>query len=268
MKFGIVVFPGSNCDHDCEHVLRDVLKQEVKMLWHKEHSLEDVDCVVLPGGFSYGDYLRTGAVARFSPIMKEVIQFAHKGGLVIGICNGFQILLEAGLLPGAMLRNHSLKFICKFVYLRVENTETPFTNACGEDVGARRAVPLRIPIAHGEGNYFADEATLKRLKENNQVIFRYCDENGQITEESNPNGSIENIAGICNKEGNILGMMPHPERASELELGSADGRKVWGSILNEWNDKSQLRKLIGLSSDGTKDVSVRHDDYLSKNNTT
>ncbi len=241
MRLGIVVFPGSNCDHDCEHVLRDLLKQEVKMLWHKEHSLEDVDCVVLPGGFSYGDYLRTGAVARFSPIMKEVVQFASKGGLVIGICNGFQILLEAGLLPGAMLRNRSLKFVCKFVHLKVENTNTPFTNVC--NVGARFIAPLKIPIAHGEGNYFADEATLKCLKENNQIVFRYCDENGQITEEANPNGSLENIAGICNKKGNVLGMMPHPERASELELGSADGRKVWESILNEWNAKSQSRKL-------------------------
>ncbi len=229
MKFGVVVFPGSNCDHDCEHVLRDVLKQEVTMLWHKEHSLEDVDCVVLPGGFSYGDYLRTGAVARFSPIMKEVIQFAHKGGLVIGICNGFQILLEAGLLPGAMLRNRSLRFVCKFVHLKVENTNTSFTSAC--NVGARFIAPLRIPIAHGEGNYFADEATLKRLKENNQIIFRYCDEQGRITDDSNPNGSIENIAGICNEKGNVMGMMPHPERASEMELGSVDGKRIFESIL-------------------------------------
>jgi phosphoribosylformylglycinamidine synthase len=240
MKFGIVIFPGSNCDHDCEHVLSDVLKQKVKMLWHKEHSLEDVDCVVLPGGFSYGDYLRTGAVARFSPIMKEVIQFAHKGGLVIGICNGFQILLEVGLLPGAMLRNRSLQFVCKFVHLRVENTDTPFTNACGENVGARpfdgaqgkRAMPLRIPIAHGEGNYFADTATLKRLKENNQVLFRYCDGQGQITDAANPNGSLENIAGICNEQGNVLGMMPHPERASEVELESVDGKKIFESLLS------------------------------------
>lgn len=230
MKFGIIVFPGSNCDHDCEYVLRDVLKQEVRMLWHKEHSLEDVDCVVLPGGFSYGDYLRTGAVARFSPIMKEVIQFAHEGGLVIGICNGFQILLEAGLLPGAMLRNRSLKFVCKFVNLRVENADTPFTNACKQDVGARFIAPLKIPIAHGEGNYFADATMLKRLKEKNQIVFRYCDEQGRISDAANPNGSLENIAGICNEGGNVLGMMPHPERASEEELGSADGRKIWESV--------------------------------------
>ena len=202
------------------------------MLWHKETSLGDLDCVVLPGGFSYGDYLRTGAIARFSPVMKEVVRFANKGGLVIGICNGFQILLECGLLPGAMLRNQSLQFVCKFVYLRVENTSTPFTNAC--NVGTNNHSPLRIPIAHGEGNYYADEKTLKRLKENNQILFRYCDAQGQITNSANPNGSLENIAGICNEKGNVLGMMPHPERASEIELGSSDGRKIWEGILNSF----------------------------------
>lgn len=230
MKFGIIVFPGSNCDHDCEHVLRDVLKQEVKMFWHKETSLGDLDCVVLPGGFSYGDYLRTGAIARFSPIMKEVIRFAQKGGLVIGICNGFQILLECGLLLGAMLRNRTLQFVCKFVHLRVENVETPFTNLFGENGSNGRPPILKLPIAHGEGNYFADAETLRRLKENNQILFRYCDQEGQVTDSANPNGSLDNIAGICNEQGNVLGMMPHPERASEAELGSSDGRKIWESL--------------------------------------
>ena len=200
------------------------------MLWHKETSLEGVDCVVLPGGFSYGDYLRTGAIAQFSPVMKEVVRFANKGGLVIGICNGFQILLECGLLPGAMLRNRSLQFVCKFVYLRVENTKTPFTHTFNAGASGRSPL-LKIPIAHGEGNYFADATTLNRLKQNNQILFRYCDEEGRVTDESNPNGSLDNIAGICNEEGNVMGMMPHPERASEEELGSVDGRKIWEAII-------------------------------------
>ena len=234
MRFGIVIFPGSNCDHDCEHILRNVFGQKVKRLWHKEISLGEVDCIVLPGGFSYGDYLRTGAIARFSPIMKEIVHFAKRGGLVIGICNGFQILLECGLLPGAMLRNRSLQFVCKFVHLRVENRETPFTNTC------QKNEILKIPIAHGEGNYFADQTTLKQLRQNNQILFRYCDERGEITDAANPNGSIENIAGICNERGNVLGMMPHPERASETELGSVDGRKIWEAILHRQPLESKI----------------------------
>ena len=231
MKFGIVIFPGSNCDHDCVHVLQNVLGQKVKTLWHKETSLEGVNCVVLPGGFSYGDYLRTGAIAQFSPIMKEVIRFSQKGGVVIGICNGFQILLECGLLPGAMLRNRSLQFVCKFVYLRVENAKTLFTSTFNAGANGRSLL-LKIPIAHGEGNYFADPATLKRVKENNQILFRYCDEEGRVTDESYPNGSLDSIAGICNEKGNVMGMMPHPERASEEELGAVDGRKIWEAIIN------------------------------------
>ena len=237
MKFGVVVFPGSNCDHDCYHVLKHVLNKETDFVWHKDKDVSKYDCIVLPGGFSYGDYLRTGAIARFSPVMDAVVKHADKGKLVIGICNGFQILLEAGLLPGAMLRNQSLKFVCKFVNLRVESTDSPFTQAMKNNggVGARRAVPLhllRIPVAHGEGNYFTDEATLKDLNQNHQVLARYCDESGQTTPESNPNGSLENIAGICNKKRNVFGLMPHPERASEEELGSTDGRVIFESIIN------------------------------------
>jgi phosphoribosylformylglycinamidine synthase len=232
MKFAVVVFPGSNCDADCFHVVKNVLKQEVAYVWHQDSDLSGFDCVILPGGFSYGDYLRTGAIARFSPVMNSVIQFAKRGGLVLGICNGFQILLEAGLLPGAMMRNASLKFICKHVYLRCENSETAFTNQC--TVGE----VLRIPIAHGEGNYFADEITLKWLKDRGQIVFRYSDQSGNVTPESNPNGSIENIAGIINAEGNVMGMMPHPERSSEKTLGSEDGRKIFESIL-----KSSLKVL-------------------------
>jgi len=222
MKFGIVVFPGSNCDHDCCHVLKNVLRQDTTYLWHKEHSLKSCDCIVLPGGFSYGDYLRTGSIARFSPIMKEVEAFARSGGLVIGICNGFQILLEAGLLPGAMKRNKNLHFVCKFMELDVKNTETPFTNLCSKDQ------VLKIPIAHNEGNYYADEDTLKELKANNQIIFRY---------RNNPNGSLEDIAGICNKSRNVLGMMPHPERCSEDILGHTDGKFIFESII-EWKKKN------------------------------
>jgi phosphoribosylformylglycinamidine synthase len=226
MKFGVVVFPGSNCDHDCYHVLRHVLKQEVDYIWHKDKDLKGCDCIVLPGGFSYGDYLRTGAIARFSPVMKEIEKFAQAGKLVIGICNGFQILLEAGLLPGAMKRNNSLKFICKYVDLSVENNKIPFTLGCKEKQ------VLRIPIAHNEGNYFADEGTLKELKKHNQIVFRYCHEDGRVDLLANPNGSLENIAGICNRQGNILGMMPHPERCSEAELGSEDGRLIFESAIN------------------------------------
>jgi len=225
MRFGVVVFPGSNCDYDCYYVLRNVLQKEVSFIWHKEKNLSDYDCLVLPGGFSYGDYLRTGAIARFSPIMKSIEKFAKKGGLVIGICNGFQVLLEAGLLPGAMLRNKTLNFVCKFVNIRVENNSIPYTYLC------QQGQVLSIPIAHIEGNYYADDETIESLEENNQIVFRYCDERGELSEDSNPNGSKGSIAGICNKEGNILGIMPHPERASESILGSDDGRLVFESVI-------------------------------------
>ncbi|KAF0134418.1 MAG: phosphoribosylformylglycinamidine synthase [Candidatus Saganbacteria bacterium] len=217
MKFGVVVFPGSNCDSDCYHVISDVIKQPVEYIWHKNKKLGNYDCLIVPGGFSYGDYLRCGAIARFSPIMKEVIDFANSGGLVIGICNGFQILLEAGLLPGAMLRNKNLHFICRFVKLKVENTNTPFTSKYD------RGQIVRIPIAHNEGNYFIDDEGLKELQKNDQIIFRYHGEN--------PNGALDNIAGIVNKKHNVLGMMPHPERSSEKELGSEDGLPIFKSIV-------------------------------------
>jgi phosphoribosylformylglycinamidine synthase I len=225
MKFSVTVFPGSNCDHDCEYVIRNVMGQEVDMIWHKETDLRQPDCVVVPGGFSYGDYLRTGAIARFSPVMKSVADFAAKGGLVIGICNGFQILCEAGLLPGALIRNKSLQFICKNVYIKVEQTDTPFTNAC------KPGQVLKTPIAHGEGNYFIDAAGLKKLEENRQIVVRYCDASGTLSTESNPNGSLENIAGICNLGRNVFGLMPHPDRSGEDILGSHDGQFIWKSIL-------------------------------------
>jgi len=226
MRFGIVVFPGTNCDRDCWHVVKRVLNCDAEFVWHEERDVSRFDCIILPGGFSYGDYLRVGAVARFSPVMESVRDFAEKGGLVIGICNGFQILVEAGLLPGALVRNKTTHFICKFVNLRVENADTPFTNQC--KVGQ----VLRIPIAHNDGRFFCDEEILKRLERNGQIIFRYCTPEGEITEEANPNGSIENIAGIVNERGNVLGMMPHPERASEKLLGSEDGLLIWRSILS------------------------------------
>lgn len=226
MKFGVVVFPGSNCDYDIFYVLKKILNQKATLLWHKDHDLKDVDCVVLPGGFSYGDYLRSGAIAKFSPLMQEVKAFAFHGGLVFGICNGFQILLELGLLPGAMLMNKDLKFLCQFVNIRLENNQTPFTNK-----GKLEQV-LKIPIAHYDGNYFAPSETIQELKNNKQIIFRYSDASGQLTEEANVNGSRENIAGLINKEGNVLGMMPHPERASEPVLGSEDGRVIFRSIIN------------------------------------
>jgi len=226
MKFGVVVFPGSNCDYDCYHVLKHVLGKETEFLWHKEKDVSKYDCLVLPGGFSYGDYLRTGAIARFSPVMDAVQKHAEKGKLVIGICNGFQILTEAGLLPGALLRNESLKFICKFVNVRVESTDTPFTRK------TRKGEVLNIPIAHGEGNYYADEITLADLKKNNQIVVRYSDEKGNVSREANPNGSLENIAGICNSKRNVFGLMPHPERSSEQKLGSDDGIKIFKSILD------------------------------------
>jgi phosphoribosylformylglycinamidine synthase len=225
VKFGVVVFPGSNCDHDAYYVCKKVLGQDAAFLWHKETDLQNVDAVILPGGFSYGDYLRCGAIARFSPIMKEVVRFAEKGGTVIGICNGFQILVEAGLLPGVLLRNTSLRFVCRYVRLKVETTATRFTSAC-----APGAI-LSIPIAHGDGNYFTDPETLRRLEGNGQVVFRYCDAQGAPTPESNPNGSLANIAGIVNERGNVLGMMPHPERASDPVLGYTDGQRVFQSMV-------------------------------------
>jgi phosphoribosylformylglycinamidine synthase len=226
MRFGIVVFPGTNCDRDCWHVVKAVFNCDVDFVWHEERDVSRFDCIILPGGFSYGDYLRVGAIARFSPVMESVRDFAEKGGLVIGICNGFQILVEAGLLPGALVRNKTIHFICKFVNLRVENANTPFTNRC--EVGQ----VLRIPIAHNDGRYFCDKETLRRLERNGQIVFRYCTPDGEVTEEANPNGSVGNIAGIVNEKGNVLGMMPHPERASERLLGSEDGLFIWRSILS------------------------------------
>ncbi len=226
MKFGVVIFPGSNCDYDTLYVLKDVLKQKTLFLWHKEHDLKNVDCVILPGGFSYGDYLRSGSIAAFSPLMQEVKEFALKGGLVLGICNGFQVLLELGLLPGAMLRNKNLKFLCQFVHLRVENEATPFTNK------AKKSQVLRIPIAHYDGNFFSPPDKIHEIKKNNQVVFRYSDAKGQLSEDANVNGSLESIAGLRNKEGNVMGMMPHPERASEVLLGSEDGRIIFDSIIH------------------------------------
>ncbi len=226
VKFGVVVFPGSNCDHDAYHVCKKILGQDAAFLWHKDHSLQNADVVILPGGFSYGDYLRCGAIARFSPVMREVAAFAADGGLVIGICNGFQILVEAGLLPGVLLRNDSLRFVCRYVHLRVENAFTPFTGeySPGE--------VLSIPVAHGDGNYFVDDATLADLEANRQVVFRYCDPEGAITPGANPNGSLGNIAGIINPAGNVLGMMPHPERASDPLLGHTDGRRFFDSVID------------------------------------
>ena len=225
MKFGVVVFPGSNCDHDMIYVLREIMEQEVVELWHKDTDLQSVDGIVLPGGFSYGDYLRSGAIARYSPIMEKVIEFANNGGFVFGVCNGFQILCETGLLPGALLHNTNQQFICKNTYIKAENTFTTLTNLIDPNK------PLKIPIAHGEGKFYASNEEIQRLKDNNQILFYYCNENGKITEESNPNGSIENIAGICNTSNNVFGMMPHPERASDDELGNTDGRVLFESIL-------------------------------------
>jgi phosphoribosylformylglycinamidine synthase subunit PurQ / glutaminase len=223
-KFGVVVFPGSNCDHDAYYSLKKVLGFDVTFLWHKDTDLQNSDVIILPGGFSYGDYLRTGAIARFSPIMKPVIDFAKKGGYVMGICNGFQVLLEAGLLPGVMLKNKSLQFVCKDVYLSIENKNTIFTK------GITSKDKLKFPIAHGEGNYFADEDTLKSLVDNDQIVFRYTPFNGN--ENFNPNGSVMNIAGITNKEKNVLGLMPHPERSCDPILGRTDGSLVFNSIAN------------------------------------
>jgi len=226
MKFGVVIFPGSNCDEDIIHVLEKIMGQQVVRLWHKDHSLQGCDFIVLPGGFSFGDYLRSGAIARFSPIMQEVIQFAAKGGYVMGICNGFQILTEAGLLPGALLHNKHRKFICRNIYMRPQTSNSLIT----AQIDQQRA--LKIPVAHGEGNYFADAPVLKELNDNDQILFRYCDEAGNITDEANPNGSIENIAGICNKERNVFGFMPHPERAADSLLANEDGLAIFESILS------------------------------------
>lgn len=236
MKFGVVVFPGSNCDYDTFHVLQNVMGQETVFLWHKDHDLQGVDCVVLPGGFSYGDYLRSGAIARFSPIMSEVKKFADSGGLVLGICNGFQILLEAGLLPGAMLRNKNLKFLCQQVNIRIENNRTAFTGA------GKKGQVLRIPIAHFDGNYYAPPELLSELEKNNQIVFRYCDRQGKLTEEANVNGSVHSIAGLINRQGNVLGMMPHPERASEKILGSEDGKVIFRSLINYFEKKKGTGK--------------------------
>jgi phosphoribosylformylglycinamidine synthase len=224
VRFGVVIFPGTYSDQDCHHVLGTVLGQPVEYVWHKDTDLRRFDAIVLPGGFSYGDYLRTGAIARFSPVMRSVERFAAEGGLVIGICNGFQILCEAGLLPGVLMRNRDLRFHCQWTYLRTETTDTPFSGRC-----ELRQV-LRIPISHGEGCYYADDETLAELKANDQIAFRYCEPDGRVTDESNPNGSIENIAGICNRARNVLGMMPHPERCAEEVLGGVDGRIIFESM--------------------------------------
>ena len=225
-KVGVVVFPGSNCDHDAYYAFKKLLECETRFLWHKETGLQGCDLIILPGGFSYGDYLRTGAIARFSPIMNSVIDFANKGGYVIGICNGFQILLEAGILPGVMLKNKSLQFVCKDVYLSLANDNTVFT----KDISPEKV--LKIPVAHGEGNYFADDRTLKTLEENDQIVFRYSSPERIISEIYNPNGSVKNIAGIINKKGNVLGMMPHPERSCDPVLGKTDGQLIFRSIIN------------------------------------
>ncbi|MBF0564099.1 MAG: phosphoribosylformylglycinamidine synthase subunit PurQ [Nitrospirae bacterium] len=227
MMFGIIVFPGSNCDHDCYHVVKHVLGRPARFIWHKETRIgSDVKVLVLPGGFSHGDYLRAGALARVSPIIKAVKEFAAGGGLVLGICNGFQILLEAGLLPGAMLRNKNLRFICKNVHVKVTNAGTPFTR------NLKEGQVLRLPIAHAEGNYFAGEDTVESLIGNGQIAFRYCDENGDVSESANPNGSLFSVSGITSKEGNVLGMMPHPERCSEDILGNTDGRSIFQSVIS------------------------------------
>ena len=232
MKFGVVVFPGSNCDHDAFYAIGNVLHKPVEFIWHQSQDLANCDAVILPGGFAHGDYLRTGAIARFSPVMKSVEKFANSGGMVLGICNGFQILLEAGLLPGAMMRNSGLRYICRHVHIRVEQTDTPFTNA------AQRGQILTVPIAHNDGNYTSDEATLAGLEKNRQVLFRYTTPRGPDDAAGNPNGSMNNIAGICNRERNIAGLMPHPERAVEAALGSDDGLVIF---------KSMVEALVGAA---------------------
>lgn len=236
MRFGVVIFPGSNCDQDCFQAIK-VMDEEVSYVWHMDTDLNGLDCVILPGGFSYGDYLRTGSIAHFSPVMEAVRQFAGDGGLVLGICNGFQILLEGGFLPGAMLINRKLKFICRHVDLKVENNLTPFTST------ARKGQVLRIPIAHYQGNYFVPPDVLGEMKRNDQIVLRYCDERGNITDEANPNGSLENIAGICTKEGNVFGLMPHPERSVESLLGSEDGQIIFQSIIETVKHRLKSEEL-------------------------
>ena len=235
IKFAVIVFPGSNCDHDAYHAAKHVLVQDAAFIWHKETTLAGADIVILPGGFSHGDYLRTGAIARFSPVMTAVAEFARGGGPVLGICNGFQILLEAGMLPGAMLRNRDLKFHCEYVGVRVEQTDTPFTSR------ALAGQVLRIPIAHGEGNYFADPQVIHELEHHKRVVFRYCDASGRTTDTANPNGSINSIAGICNERRNVVGLMPHPERACESALGSADGLVLFDSVVSALTHDGALR---------------------------
>jgi phosphoribosylformylglycinamidine synthase I len=232
MRFAVLQFPGSNCDQDCVHVLGNVLGQDADYLWHKEESIGDADAVVVPGGFSYGDYLRTGSIAQFSPVMNAVKAFASAGGLVIGICNGFQILCETGLLPGALVRNRSLQFRCETIFLKIPTADSPFTSEVPE------GRLLRVPIAHGEGCYFADDEALAKLRADDQILFQYATETGDLTDEANPNGSLLNIAGICNKGRNVCGMMPHPERASENVLGADDGRRVFESMLRHLEAKT------------------------------
>ncbi len=231
MKFGVVVFPGSNCDHDAVYVLSEILDQDVVELWHKNTDLQDVDVVILPGGFSYGDYLRSGAIARFSPIMHQVIDFANRGGMVMGICNGFQILCEAGLLPGALLHNEHQKFICENLFILSENNESALNAFLDKNK------PLKIPVAHAEGRYYATEEDLSMMRLNGQILFRYCNKDAQVSRDYNPNGSVENIAGICNENKNVFGMMPHPERASDDELGNTDGRLIFESLIKTLEEK-------------------------------
>ena len=226
MKIGVIVFPGSNCDHDAYWALRHNVGVDAEFIFHKEHDLKGSDAIVLPGGFSYGDYLRSGAIARFSPIMREVVEFASKGGPVIGICNGFQVLCEVGLLPGALARNRDLRFVCRKVHIRTERSDTIFSSRLSE------GEVLAIPVAHGEGNYYADGETLREIEENRQVLFRYCEADGTVSERANPNGSQSNIAGLVNRQGNVLGMMPHPERACDPRLGSTDGLGIFRSIVS------------------------------------
>jgi phosphoribosylformylglycinamidine synthase len=235
MNFAVLQFPGSNCDQDAVHVLRNVLGHAARLVWHKDASLGDADAVIVPGGFSYGDYLRTGAIARFSPVMQAVQQFAANGGLVLGICNGFQILCEAGLLPGALVRNKSLQFRCEHVFLKTATTDSPFTNQTPS------GQLLRVPIAHGEGCYFADTDTLAALQANNQILWQYCSATGELTEAANPNGSLQNIAGVCNATRNVAGLMPHPERASESLLGSADGKVIFQSMISALGSKTAAK---------------------------
>jgi phosphoribosylformylglycinamidine synthase len=225
MRFGVVVFPGSNCEHDCYYALKYVVRQPVRFVWHKERDLSGFDAVILPGGFSYGDYLRTGAIARFSPVMDEVVKFARSGGIVAGICNGFQILCEAGLLPGALVRNAQVRFAAKPVYLKVENADTRFTRSCTDMV-------LKMPVAHGDGNYYADAETLQQLQAQHRILFRYCSSSGEVAPAANPNGALDNIAGVMNEAGNVMGLMPHPERACESLLSSNSGLQIFQSIVS------------------------------------